>query len=244
LWIGTEAGGLNRYDWALDRFWHYDSDSTSEIVLNHNDINAILEDHAGNLWLGTGDGLGRFDLAQKKVEYFFSNQAEKNAGEQNTINSLYEDSKHRLWVGALGDGLSLFDFERRSFKVYKNDPTDPTSISDDDVRCIYEDSHQQLWVGTYRGGLNRFDPDKGTFRLFFQILTVPKVAPFAPFTMIKKDICGWLPATDSTCSIRSHAGSTTTNTTTAILPAFHTTSFFASSRIAKAIFGLALATAA
>ena len=51
LWIGTLNGGLNLLDPATGHFAHYPN------VLHSTYISALLEDHTGNLWIGTADGL-------------------------------------------------------------------------------------------------------------------------------------------------------------------------------------------
>jgi len=49
LWVGTQSGGLNRYDRSSGRF----SAITMKEGLPSNTIHGILEDKAGNLWMST-----------------------------------------------------------------------------------------------------------------------------------------------------------------------------------------------
>lgn len=53
LWIGTNGGGLNRFDTESEKFKNY----TVDDGLPSDIINGILEDKEGNLWLSTNDGL-------------------------------------------------------------------------------------------------------------------------------------------------------------------------------------------
>jgi signal transduction histidine kinase/ligand-binding sensor domain-containing protein/DNA-binding response OmpR family regulator len=57
LWVGTNGGGLNRFDPESEKFKNY----TVDDGLPNNIINGILEDEEGNLWLSTNDGLSKFN---------------------------------------------------------------------------------------------------------------------------------------------------------------------------------------
>lgn len=57
LWIGTNGGGLNRYNEQEDNFTHF----TTEDGLADNQIYSLVCDHNGMLWMGTNHGLSRFN---------------------------------------------------------------------------------------------------------------------------------------------------------------------------------------
>lgn len=64
IWIATWGGGLNKYDPDNDGFTKYRN------KVNNSDIQSILEDDAGNLWLGTAQGLSRFDRERGEFTNF------------------------------------------------------------------------------------------------------------------------------------------------------------------------------
>ncbi len=68
LWIGTEGGSLDRFDFVDATFEHFDLNLSRP----YSSINAIEEDRNGQLWLGTNDGLVRFDpiTGEKRVFTF------------------------------------------------------------------------------------------------------------------------------------------------------------------------------
>ena len=57
LWVGTNGGGLNRFDLESEKFKNY----TIHDGLPSDIINGILEDEEGNLWLSTNAGLSKFN---------------------------------------------------------------------------------------------------------------------------------------------------------------------------------------
>jgi ligand-binding sensor domain-containing protein len=66
LWIGTDGGGLNRYDKITDTFTTF---STVDGLPN-NTVYGILPDSDYNLWLSTNQGLSRFDPVNKRFKNF------------------------------------------------------------------------------------------------------------------------------------------------------------------------------
>ncbi len=57
LWIGTDGGGLNRFDIKNNSFKYF----TIEQGLPNNIIYGIVPDNSGNLWLSTNNGICRFN---------------------------------------------------------------------------------------------------------------------------------------------------------------------------------------
>jgi signal transduction histidine kinase/ligand-binding sensor domain-containing protein/ActR/RegA family two-component response regulator len=164
LWLGTNTGGLNRFDPHSGWFVHYQNDPADPQSLSHNDVMAIYQDRDGILWLGTnGGGLNRFDPQTKRFTRYLNDPSNAHSLSHNAVAALCEDRTGVLWVGTLGGGLCSLDRETGEFVTYRNVPDDSTTLSNDFVQTIYEDSTGVLWVGTFAGGLNRFDRDSGQF---------------------------------------------------------------------------------
>src|SRR5687768_14851420 len=74
--------------------------------LSQDNVQAILRDHLGFLWIGTEEGLNRHD------GYAFTVFKHDPANPQSLIDDrvivLHEDREHRLWVGT-ERGLAVFD---------------------------------------------------------------------------------------------------------------------------------------
>lgn len=66
LWIGTEGGGLNRFDPGDSSFKRF----SKEDGFSSNLIYAITEDNSGNLWLSTNNGLCQFNPVTEGIRIF------------------------------------------------------------------------------------------------------------------------------------------------------------------------------
>jgi transcriptional regulator with GAF, ATPase, and Fis domain/ligand-binding sensor domain-containing protein len=166
IWIGTDAGGLSRFDSATQSFTNYLHDPTNPASISDNRVRVIVEDSEGMLWIGTdGSGVDRFDRTTGEFTHFAPDLENPRAISGAHIWDILEDSAGDLWV-ATDAGLNKFDRQRGTFAHFRNDPEDASSISDDSLRALFEDSNGQFWIGTEFGGLNRLDRRNGTFEHF------------------------------------------------------------------------------
>lgn len=103
VWIGTHGnrdGGLDRFDGKKFTNFHKTDDGFS-----HNNILAIMEDQAGDLWLGSGTGaMTIFDGKH------FKEFTTKEGQTFNLIFCLIEDAEGNIWFGG-GGGLWRYDGE-------------------------------------------------------------------------------------------------------------------------------------
>ena len=171
LWIGTNTGGLDRFDRETERFTHYQNDPDDPHSLSDDNVQSIYEDRAGVLWVGTlGGGLNRLDRESApgagagQFTHYQNDPDDPHSLSNDNVQSIYEDQAGVLWIGTNGGGLDRLDRESApgagagQFIHYQNDPDDPHSLSNDNVQSIYEDQAGVLWIGTNGGGLDRLVP--------------------------------------------------------------------------------------
>ncbi len=144
MWIGTEAGGLNRF--SNGTFTHY---STAD-GLPHNAVWTIVEDSRGALWVGTDGGLARLDGKR----FVTLRTADGLANDR--VWSLHTGRDGTLWVGTYAGLDALQDG--------KLVPKGRGGVLATGVRAIHETLDGTLWIGT-NTGLVRRSPD-GRERLF------------------------------------------------------------------------------
>jgi len=156
LWIGTERGGLYRFDRAREKFTRYQNAPGNPQSLNDNFVLSIYRDSSNTLWVGTNSGLNRFDeRAEKFTQYNYDprNPAGLRGGFILSICESRYVGRRVLWL-ATTNGLSCFDPATEQFTHFAHDPRNPQSLSHNEVLCLKQDRRGRIWIGT-GGGLNR-----------------------------------------------------------------------------------------
>ncbi|MDJ0710943.1 MAG: sigma 54-interacting transcriptional regulator [Woeseiaceae bacterium] len=166
LWIGSDAGGLSRYNEHDRSFTNFVHDPGDPDSIADNRVRVVYEDTDGLIWVGTdGSGLDRFDPRTGKFEHFPYDPSEPDSVASPKIWDVLRDSRGTLWV-ATTNGLSRFDDATGKFANYRHDPNDDRSLNDNETRVLFEDDGGRLWIGTTSGGLNRFDVANESFAHF------------------------------------------------------------------------------
>ncbi|MFT4924446.1 MAG: signal transduction histidine kinase/ligand-binding sensor domain-containing protein [Phenylobacterium sp.] len=166
LWIGTNGGGLNRYDPDTESFSRFSANTSAPDNLNHNRVKRIVEDSPGQYWIATyGGGLDHFNPSTGKFIHYHHDADNPDSIASNSIRSLYQDSKGILWIGTADAGLDRFNPQSQTFSHFQHNPSDPLSLSNNAIYDITEDHQGFIWIGT-NAGLNRFDSAKESFTRF------------------------------------------------------------------------------
>lgn len=167
LWVGTYGNGVYTYDKQSKQVRHFLHDGDNDNSLSNSRVRALVEDHSGNIWIGTSDGLNRLDPETGSFKHYFPDPHDLASLSHGDIAVLYEDSGNNLWVGTTNGGLCLFDAENETFQTFRHDPKRPGSLSNNSVTTIHEGSRGQIWIGT-TNGLNKLDLATGTFEQFYE----------------------------------------------------------------------------
>jgi len=142
IWL-TRPYGLARYDgYELVHFGHPMSIPDAKYA---NNMGAMIEDHAGNLWIGSVQGLQKFDRKTEKLTRYLIDSTAQVSRWVNWVLSLLEDHGGELWVGTRGSGLFRFDRERGLFTQI------PHIEGGRAVLSLCEDHGGTLWIGTLAG---------------------------------------------------------------------------------------------
>jgi len=129
VWFGTGQGLICRDPRKL---------FTNRDGLSSNTIQALADDAAGNLWIGTDAGLNVFRGGQ------ISSLHKTNGLPSEDIRSLYVDSDDVLWVGT-ASGLARYDGTKWTRYLKE------TGLLSNPVGYLMEDSEHYLWLGTLAG---------------------------------------------------------------------------------------------
>lgn len=109
-----------------------------------NQINDLMQDQHGRLWVATMNGAAIFN--GEKFTHF-----EKNAPESTyPVKTLFEDRKGNVWLGMLRGGVCKMNAAGKEyFKLTEG-------LVGDDIYDITEDKQGQIWIGTATG-LSRYN---------------------------------------------------------------------------------------
>ena len=124
---------------------------STEQGLSQTNISSMLEDHAGNIWFGTGGaGVSRYDGKT------FTNYTTAQGLAGNTVLGMMQDKSGNFWFATQGGGVSRFD--GRSFTNY----TKAQGLAANSVLRIIQDRSGNIWFSTAGGGVSRYDGTRFT----------------------------------------------------------------------------------
>jgi hypothetical protein len=104
IWIATQGGGISIYNPDSNKF----TTITSEDGLPGNDIQGILNDHAGVKWISSNKGMVAFDPKnQVKPFTYYSSSADGLQGETFKVNSYYKSDDGQMFFGG-DNGFTTF----------------------------------------------------------------------------------------------------------------------------------------
>jgi ligand-binding sensor domain-containing protein/serine phosphatase RsbU (regulator of sigma subunit) len=157
LWLGTLSSGLYKINRLNKTIRHF--------ILNHenyrngNDaVEALFEDHEGNLWIGSNSGIHFLDINRKVVREFNYTYDTKYTTllRQNRITAITGDSTYGLWFGTKF-GLYRFS-EGQLFSYFKG--ADRKGLVSDEISTLCADKKGNLWIGT-NNGISYYDRVSG-----------------------------------------------------------------------------------
>ncbi len=152
LWIGTDGGGLCRFDGSEFRTF------TTKDGLAGNQVRSILEDSRGNLWIGTENGIS------VNNGYGFKTIREELGLSESTVIDLLEDRKGNIWAATDLDGLRrISGFGTDSLMIESYTMAD--GLSGKFVFDIHEDDLGRLWLAI-AGGLDIMVPDEDGYSIY------------------------------------------------------------------------------
>jgi len=153
LWVGTDGGGLNRFDFALERFRAYRHGGDSD-GLPDDTVNTLLAGADGLLWVGTEGGLTRWDPARQA----FSAAA---AGPDTRIRALAWAGADSLWVGTPA-GLLRYQIGGDRWEPATL-PDGYADVAGRPVRALLASADGSVWIGG-EAGLLWWHPARGEVR--------------------------------------------------------------------------------
>ena len=159
LWIATEGGGLDCFNFFTENFTHFKHTGEAENEISGNSLWSVLVDSRGNIWAGvSGKGVDRLDARRIKFTHFNPTGKETHLTQEQTVRSLHEDGNGLIWAGLSDNGFSSINPVSGEVRHYKRDLQSDNTLNCDWVYDISVGSDNKLWLVTFGGGINIFDP--------------------------------------------------------------------------------------
>ena len=132
--------------------------------LSHNEVNCLLRDEKGFLWIGTMSGLNRYD--GYKFRIFRHDLPDTTSINDDYIEKILEGPGHRLWISTR-NGFNIYDPLTEKFDHNPQNFLNSIHIPDGNVVDIKKDHLGNYWFLSSQSGLYKYDPArKNTTRLF------------------------------------------------------------------------------
>ncbi len=162
IWFGRDGYGASKFDG--NSFVHF----TTKDGLNSNNVQSIVEDYEGSIWIGTrvaekdnadpNKRFGKGGLNKYKDEKFITFPEIKGVYESDVF-EIYKDKSNDLWFSTTSNGVY-----KRENNVFVNYAVPKSTMS------FFKDKTGNIWLGC-AGGLYRINPSG-------EILNITKSGPW------------------------------------------------------------------
>ncbi len=160
LWTDTYSGlvrmNMNTGEWH--RFVH---DENNGFSLVSNQINKIIKDRSGIVWIATENGISCYSPQSTRFNSIFSEKYEyylKAVGNKKNLKTIIQNKNEEIWLG-FSNGVVKLNNTGQAHSIYKY-----KSIDNLDAWGMAVDDSNSLWIGTFGQGLKQFNPGTGKIK--------------------------------------------------------------------------------
>lgn len=167
--VGTSGSGLTIIrDHPVQGRYIYNHYQASDYIPNslaENNVNCLLEDSSGCIWIGTSNGLSRYDPAKQGFELMTVVYNQPYSLDDKQVWSFAENPDGNYWVGTRR-GLNFVVPAQEIVYHFVHKGQNRTAANDNSIFSLYLDKDNSLWVGAIDGffkfnvgrGSNAFEP--------------------------------------------------------------------------------------
>lgn len=165
IWIGTFAGGVNKFSPATNTFTRYYHEEGNSATICSNKIRTIMVDHEDQVWVGSYDrGVSLLNNRGKLIQHYTVASNNTIDKDKNLVIAIYEDKNNNIWVASEKERLNYLDKKKDQLvafaqPVYKNSQVGIRSIS-----SFFEDTFGNFWFSSSEYGLFYTNSNKNSFR--------------------------------------------------------------------------------
>ena len=153
LWLGTKYFGIFVFDPKTENVTEISTDNSNGLFINDNQIQDLLCDSKGRIWIATYHGVSRFDPVINKIKTYKEDNKNPQLAPLGNVTSIYEDSQGRILFGTWENGLYIYDEISDSFKNFLIEQNIFEQQIPVRIWCFLEDKNGYIWIGTWDKGL-------------------------------------------------------------------------------------------
>ncbi|MBI4931254.1 MAG: SpoIIE family protein phosphatase [Bacteroidetes bacterium] len=160
IWIGTNKGGLLKFDIATEKFQQF----TTKDGIGSEQIYTIFRDTKDRMWFGTlagsltmYDGSAPLSSGGGVGGEVFKTFTDKEGYPSKFTLCITEDANKNIWFGTFD--LGIYKYDGNTFKAY----TTKEGLSSNTPFLLTTDNKNNLWIGTGLG-VDRFNLKDETFK--------------------------------------------------------------------------------
>ena len=150
IWMANHPIGITvRNNQYSSYQWIKHSIGNRQSIIN-DQVNAIVEDHDGDLWFATNNGISLYTTKDKRWHSILSVFDERNLTKNHVFISLYEVEPGIIWAGGYSSGIYQIDKKRMKADFFIPSASGNGSIRPDKyIRSITKTSDGSIWLGEY-----------------------------------------------------------------------------------------------
>lgn len=157
IWCDSYAG-LLRIDQNTGKTERFVANKNNPNKIIHNQINKIIKDRSGVIWIATENGLSYYSSKSSKFNNHFTYNTQKydlSVLNDKNVTAITKSSDGTIWVGT-DEGLfsSINSNGKTMFKKY-------SGLGDPHIWSLTSENSGNLWIGTYGLGLIYLDVKNG-----------------------------------------------------------------------------------
>jgi signal transduction histidine kinase/ligand-binding sensor domain-containing protein/CheY-like chemotaxis protein/AraC-like DNA-binding protein len=153
LWLGTRYFGIQIFNPKTETVTNISNDPGKDLYINDNQIQDLLRDSKGRMWIATYHGVARYDPDKKRMKIYAENKNNPQSVPFGNVTCIYEDSQGRILFGTWENGLYVYDETTDTFKNYYISQDVFALNNPVRIWSFLEDKNGYTWIGTWETGL-------------------------------------------------------------------------------------------
>mgnify|MGYP001466557550 FL=1 len=166
IWLSNYPTGITVIDNRYENYhWMKHAMGNAQSLIN-DQVQAVIEDHEGDLWFGTSNGISLYNSKTGQWHSFLSSFNHQLKDKNHIFITLCEVAPGIIWAGGYTSGIYKINKETLSVEYFSPYLLSHVNMRPDKyIRDIVKDSRGHIWSGGYYN-LKCFDLETNSARLY------------------------------------------------------------------------------